>query len=96
MLQESPLLPVSPSVKRAMLEAKEALEDFGFEVVPFTLTDEEWKDSRDYMQGIMTNGVSPNSLKDIEESSETLMNHISSQIRNLRSFEITKKFKNFK
>jgi len=49
MLQESPLLPVSPSVKRAMLEAKEALEDFGFEVVPFTLTDEEWKDSRDYM-----------------------------------------------
>lgn len=68
MLQESPLLPVSPSVKRAMLEAKEALEDFGFEVVPFTLTDEEWKDSRDYMQGLMTNGVAPNSLKDIEES----------------------------
>lgn len=62
MLQESPLLPVSASVRRAMREAKEALEDFGFEVVPFNLTDQEWKDSRDFMQGIMTNGVMPDSL----------------------------------
>jgi len=76
MLQESPLLPISASVKRAMKEAKAALENFGFEVIPFTLTDEEWKDSRDFMQGIMTNGVAPDSLKDIEDSCETLMNHI--------------------
>lgn len=42
MLQESPLLPVSASVKRAMREAQTALENYGFEVVPFTLTAEEW------------------------------------------------------
>lgn len=56
------MLPVSASVKRAMKEAQTALEQFGFEVVPFTLTAEEWQKGRDYMQGIMTNGVMPEAL----------------------------------
>lgn len=42
------------------------------------------------MQSIMTNGVMPDALKDIEESCETLMNHINVQIKHLRSYSITK------
>ena len=82
-LQESPLLPVSPSVRRAMKMAKDALQERGFKVVPFELTAVEWQEGRDFMQGIMTNGITPRILIDLAQECETLMNHITVQIKTL-------------
>lgn len=36
------LIPTSPAMKRAVKEAKEALERQGHELVPFELSTEEW------------------------------------------------------
>lgn len=63
--------------------AKDALQERGFKVVPFELTAVEWQEGRDFMQGIMTNGITPRILIDLAQECETLMNHITVQIKTL-------------
>jgi hypothetical protein len=55
-LQESPFLPLSDSVKRAIKQTERALKDMGYYVVPFFLTDEVWEQGRKYMNAIVANG----------------------------------------
>jgi hypothetical protein len=43
MLQESSLLPISDSIKRAMKLTSKALKEIGYNVVPYFLTDDVWE-----------------------------------------------------
>lgn len=47
------------------------------------------------MQGIMTNGITPRILTDIVKECETLMNHISVQIKTLDQPAVLKWLQNF-
>lgn len=64
-LQESPHLPFSTSVKRAMAITEKALVGLGYQVVPFFLTEEVWNQARDYMQAYLANGFSKTMFKEM-------------------------------
>ena len=75
--------------------AKDALQERGFKVVPFKLTALEWQEGRDFMQGIMTNAITPRILIDIVKECETLMNHITVQIKTLDQPAVMKCLQSF-
>jgi hypothetical protein len=70
-LQESPFLPLSDSVKRAIKQTERSLKDMGYYVVPFFLTDEVWAQARQYMNAIVANGFLDKILKDLEIECES-------------------------
>lgn len=70
-LQESPFLPLSDSVKRAIKQTERALKDMGYKVVPFFLTDEVWAQARQYMNAIVANGYTDKIIKDLNIECET-------------------------
>jgi hypothetical protein len=66
-LQESPFLPLSDSVKRAIKQTERALKDMGYYVVPFFLTDEVWAQARQYMNAIVANGYTDKIITDLKK-----------------------------
>jgi Asp-tRNA(Asn)/Glu-tRNA(Gln) amidotransferase A subunit family amidase len=72
-LKESPLFPCSESVRRAMRIAKKALVDYGYEVVNFELTEEEWREATDYFMTIVGNGSGRDMIEEYEQSGETIL-----------------------
>jgi len=71
-LQESPFLPVSDAVRRAMKETERSLKELGYLVVPYFLTDEVWKQGMDLMMSLVANGYLSQLLSDIDDECETL------------------------
>ena len=72
-LKESAFLPCSASVKRAMKLTEAALTELGYEVVPFSLDETTWRQAADFYVGMLTNGGVLDSIKDLEETCETLL-----------------------
>lgn len=91
-LKESPLFPCSESVRRAMKIAKKALVDYGFEVVNFELTDDEWREATDYFMGIVGNGSGRDMIEEYEESGETIMAPLKKNGFILRAGWLTQQF----
>lgn len=54
-VREMEYFPVSPAVRRAMDISKQALEDAGYEVVDFHLTEEDHKRANDHLMGVIAN-----------------------------------------
>ena len=71
-LEESPFLPCTEAVKRAMKITKQALKDLGYNVVPFFLTDEVWDNARDLIASMMANGTCPGIFEEMQNESETI------------------------
>mgnify|MGYP006105374227 CR=1 FL=1 len=57
MLKETPFLPVSDSVKRAMEITRKALEDDGYQVVDFEITQEQYAFARNTLIALVINGT---------------------------------------
>jgi len=57
MLKETPFLPVSDSVKRAMDITRKALEDDGYQVVDFEITKEQYAFARNTLIALVINGT---------------------------------------
>lgn len=58
-------MPVSDSVKRAMKLSEDSLKELGYEVVPFVISKEMWKEFREIFMSLIANGPSKNIMKDI-------------------------------
>ena len=65
-LEESPFLPCTEPVKRAINIVKKGLREMGYNVVPFFLTDEVWDNARDLMAAMTANGICPGIFEEIE------------------------------
>mmetsp|Transcript_16028 Transcript_16028/g.24875 ORF Transcript_16028/g.24875 Transcript_16028/m.24875 type:complete len:479 (+) Transcript_16028:495-1931(+) len=65
------MMPVSKSVRRALDLAKDKLTDLGYEVVPFEITEDMYKNCRDILLTIIANGVFDNTVNDIENAYES-------------------------
>jgi Asp-tRNA(Asn)/Glu-tRNA(Gln) amidotransferase A subunit family amidase len=72
-LVETPFLPVSASVKRAIGLARQALVDEGFEVVNVEISPEEYAEGRNILVSMVASGESPAMLRDFESSGEELI-----------------------
>jgi Asp-tRNA(Asn)/Glu-tRNA(Gln) amidotransferase A subunit family amidase len=71
-LQESGFLPCSNSVKRAMKLTEKALQDLGYEVVPFVIPEKSWDDSRNYLIGMLCNAALP-MIRDFKREGEAML-----------------------
>ena len=70
---ESAFLPMSDACKRALKMTEKALLELGYNVVPFYIEPEEFKEARDIFMSFVANGMTPGMLRDIENECETLM-----------------------
>ena len=61
-LTETPFLPVSASVKRAIFLAKKALLNEGYQIVDVQWTPEEYAEGRNYLIGMVASGSGPGLL----------------------------------
>jgi Asp-tRNA(Asn)/Glu-tRNA(Gln) amidotransferase A subunit family amidase len=71
-LKETPFLPVSDTVKRAIDMTKKALEDEGYQVVEFEITPEEFAFSRNALIAMVINGTVWDLCKDFYKNGERL------------------------
>jgi Asp-tRNA(Asn)/Glu-tRNA(Gln) amidotransferase A subunit family amidase len=72
-LKETPFLPVSDTVKRAMQMTKKALEDDGYQVVEFEITPEEFAFARNTLIAMVINGTVWDLCKDFNKHGERLI-----------------------
>jgi Asp-tRNA(Asn)/Glu-tRNA(Gln) amidotransferase A subunit family amidase len=70
LLTETPFLPVSKSVKRAIGIAKQALLDEGYQVVEVTFSPEDYATGRNLLIGMVASGAGPGLISDLEKSGE--------------------------
>lgn len=75
-LDESYFLKCSESVKRSMKMTSDVLKNAGYELVPFSFTNEEWDEARKFYIGLLVNGIGPPILDSIVNNNEPLMNHV--------------------
>ena len=73
MLADSPNLPVSPAVKRALKMARDALTAAGFNVVDVTLPKMYWDRAKTYFMAMIRNGNSLHMLHDFEGIGEAMV-----------------------
>ena len=71
-LKETPFLPVSDSVKRAMDMTRKSLEDEGYQVVDFDITPEEYALARNTLIAMVINGTVKDLVRDFEKTGERL------------------------
>jgi len=71
-LSETPFLPVSKSVKRAIEMTKKALVEEGYEVVDFKVTPEEFAQGRNFTLEMITGATAGLLCKDFERIGERL------------------------
>ena len=69
-LKETPFLPVSKSVKRAIDLAKKALIDEGYEIVEVTFSPEDYATGRNLLIGMVASGAGPGLISDFNKSGE--------------------------
>ena len=72
LLTETPFLPVSKSVKRAIGMAKKALQDEGYEVIEITFSPEDYATGRNLLIGMVATGAGPGLLEDLDKTGEAL------------------------
>jgi len=72
MFRQCKFLPVSKSVQRAMDITKKALEDGGYCVVDFEVTEEELQLGAKYLMGICINKSIPGTVRDCYKHGENL------------------------
>lgn len=72
MLIETPFLPVSDSVKRAINLTRKALVDEGYDVVDVNWTPEEFAEARNLLIGMVASGAGPGLVRDMDKSGERL------------------------
>ena len=72
-LNESSLIPVSQSVKRAMVIAEKALGDLGYQIVQFNIDEDFWTRGREFFMGMAANGNSPPMIDDFKTECETML-----------------------
>jgi Asp-tRNA(Asn)/Glu-tRNA(Gln) amidotransferase A subunit family amidase len=72
-LTETPFLPVSASVKRAITITKKALEAEGYQVVDVLWTPEEYEEARNLLIGVVSAGGVPYLMRDLERTGERLL-----------------------
>jgi len=75
-LTECEFLPLSKAVKRAMEESADAARRLGFQVVPFTISEQDYLECNDAFMAIVSNTGADEMVKDMKESCETLMEPI--------------------
>lgn len=67
-----PFLPVTETTKRAMKLTKQALQELGYTVVPFHISAETWRQSRDLLGMLLANGAARLQANDILQAGEPL------------------------
>jgi Asp-tRNA(Asn)/Glu-tRNA(Gln) amidotransferase A subunit family amidase len=72
-LKETPFLPVSDSVKRAIDMTRKALEEDGYEVVEFDITPEEFKTARSTLIALVINGTVWELVRDFYKNGERML-----------------------
>ena len=73
MVTLDPFMPVTNSVKRALKMTEQALKEMGYEVVPFLITADEWRNYRDLLVGMFANGSALRQAYDLINSGETIL-----------------------
>jgi Asp-tRNA(Asn)/Glu-tRNA(Gln) amidotransferase A subunit family amidase len=71
-LKETPFLPVSESVKRAIDMTRKALEEDGYEVVEFDITPEEYSTARSTLIALVINGTVWELVRDFYKNGERM------------------------
>eukprot|EP00355_Strombidium_rassoulzadegani_P009491 CAMPEP_0168627688 /NCGR_PEP_ID=MMETSP0449_2-20121227/11408_1 /TAXON_ID=1082188 /ORGANISM="Strombidium rassoulzadegani, Strain ras09" /LENGTH=306 /DNA_ID=CAMNT_0008669985 /DNA_START=797 /DNA_END=1714 /DNA_ORIENTATION=- len=76
-IQESPFLPVSAAVKRAVHTAETALKELGYRVEPFLFEEDVWRMQRDIFYQIYSNKVVSPVVDSLKANSEDLSEGLS-------------------
>ena len=72
-LAESPLVLVSESSKRALMETRKTLERKGYEIVDVSFSDDFWQMCRDTLYSMVANGNCQAMFDEIDDSCETII-----------------------
>ena len=94
-LNESSHIPVSQSVKRAMLIAEKALGDIGYQIVRFNIDDEFWTKGREFFMGMAANGTTPPMVDDFKRECETMLKPLERTLIILNSNPVKRFFIDF-
>jgi len=90
-LEETPFLPVSESVKRAMRKAKAALVQQGYRVVDFNITPEEFSTPRNCIMGMCSYACAP-MARDCYNEGENLLPLVAQNFWLMQSGPLTRWF----
>jgi len=94
-LEESPHLPVSAAVKRAIAETEAACRRLGYETVKFKFAAEDWDLMRDIFMCVAANELNKGTLKELSDSGEKMMPNLKTFRMLLNSNFITRRFLDF-
>ena len=72
-LQPDPFLPVTEATARALKLTETALQELGYEVVPFEFSPEDWSAQRDLLFGMLANGAAGAQADDLLAECETVL-----------------------
>ena len=70
---EMEFLPVNPAIKRAVEMSRKALQDAGYEVVDFKISQEEFDEGKDILIGMLGNGTIYNLANDWDNRGEKVV-----------------------